>query len=120
MRRLTLMYSTCLYCGAKLGGNDMLERFPVGRRIAFDAPKSRLWVVCMGCTRWNLSPLEERFQAIEDCERLYRSTYVRVSTGHIGMARMKDGLDLVRIGAPLRPEFAAWRYAGEFFSRRNR
>ena len=31
-----------------------------------------------------------------------------------------DGLDLVRIGRPLRPEFAAWRYAGEFFSRRNR
>ena len=114
------MYSTCLYCGAKLGGNDMLERFPVGRRIAFDALKGRLWVVCTACARWNLSPLEERFEAIEDCDRLFRSTYVRVSTDNIGLARMKDGLDLVRIGAPLRPEFAAWRYAGEFFSRRNR
>jgi hypothetical protein len=27
---------------------------------------------------------------------------------------------LIRIGKPLRPEFAAWRYAGEFFNRRNR
>jgi hypothetical protein len=114
------MYSTCLYCKGKLGTNDMIERFPIGRRIAFDAVKGRLWVVCLACHRWNLTPFDERLEAIEDCERLYRSTYVRVSTGNVGLARMKDGLDLVRIGTPLRPEFAAWRYAGEFFSRRNR
>jgi hypothetical protein len=114
------MYSTCLYCNGKLGANDMIERFPIGRRIAFDAAKGRLWIVCMGCQRWNLTPMEERYEAIEDCERLYRSTSIRVSTGNIGLARMRDGLELVRIGAPLRPEFAAWRYAGEFFSRRNR
>jgi hypothetical protein len=114
------MYSTCLYCNAKLGTNDMLERFPVGRRIAFDAAKYRLWIVCLGCRRWNLSPLEERFEAIEDCERLFRGTYVRISTGNIGLARLRDGTVLVRIGAPLRPEFAAWRYANEFFSRRTR
>lgn len=114
------MYSTCLYCNGKLGTNEMIERFPIGRRIAFDAAKGRLWVVCPRCERWNLTPLEERFEAIEDCEKLFRSTYVRVSTGNVGMARMKDGMDLVRVGAPLRPEFAAWRYAGEFFGRRNR
>lgn len=114
------MYSTCLYCKAKLGANDMLERFPIGRRIAFDAAKGRLWVVCMRCRRWNLSPIEERFEAIEDCDRLYRGTYVRMSTGNIGIARMREGLELVRVGAPLRPEFAAWRYASEFFSRRAR
>jgi hypothetical protein len=74
----------------------------------------------MHCRRWNLSPIEERFEAIEDCEKLYRGTYVRVSTGNVGLAKMRDGTELVRIGAPLRPEFAAWRYAGEFFSRRNR
>src|SRR3954467_11304892 len=112
------MYSTCLYCSAKLGANEMIERFPVGRRLAFDAAKGRLWVVCLRCRRWNLTPIEERHEAIEDCERLYRRTYVRVSTGNMGLARMRDGLELVRVGAPLRPEFAAWRYAGEFFSRR--
>src|SRR5687768_11214253 len=95
------MYSTCLYCKGKLGANDMLERFPIGRRIAFDAAKGRLWVVCAACARWNLTPIEERYEAIEDCERLYRSTYVRISTGNIGLARMRDGLELVRIGAPL-------------------
>jgi hypothetical protein len=114
------MYSTCLYCNGKLGTNDMLERFPIGRRLAFDAAKGRLWVVCTMCQRWNLSPMEERFEAIEDCERLYRGTYIRVSTDNVGLARMRDGLELVRIGAPLRPEFAAWRYAGALFSRRTR
>jgi hypothetical protein len=114
------MYSTCLYCNAKLGANDMIERFPVGRRLAFDASKGRLWVVCGQCRRWNLSPIEERFEAIEACERLYRGTRVRVSTGNIGLARMRDGLELVRIGAALRPEFAAWRYANEFGGRRAR
>lgn len=114
------MYSTCLYCNAKLGTNEMLERFPVGRRIAFDAAKYRLWIVCLECRRWNLSPLEERYETIEDCDRLFRGTYVRISTSNIGMARLRDGTVLVRIGAPLRPEFAAWRYASEFFSRRTR
>ncbi|HET9424483.1 MAG TPA: hypothetical protein VFO55_03855 [Gemmatimonadaceae bacterium] len=100
--------------------NETVERFPVGRRIAFDSSRGRLWVVCGECRRWNLSPIEERFEAIEDCERLFRGTRIRVSTDNIGLARLRDGLELVRIGAPLRPEFAAWRYAGEFFSRRNR
>jgi hypothetical protein len=72
------------------------------------------------CGRWNLSPIEERFEAIEACERLYRNTTVRVSTDNIGLARLSEGLELVRIGKPLRPEFAAWRYADEFFSRRHR
>jgi hypothetical protein len=114
------VYSTCLYCSAKLGTNDMIERFPVGERLAFDVAKGRLWVVCLECDRWNLTPLEERFEAIEDCEKLYRGTYVRSSTGNIGMAKLRGGLELVRIGAPLRPEFAAWRYASEFLSRRTR
>jgi hypothetical protein len=28
----------------------------------------------------------------------------------VGLARVADGTELVRVGAPLRPEFAAWRY----------
>lgn len=114
------MYSTCLYCSGKLGANEMIERFPIGRRLAFDAAKGRLWVVCSICRRWNLAPIEERFEAVEDCEKLYRRTYVRVSTGNIGLAKMRDGTELVRIGAPLRPEFAAWRYSNEFTGRRTR
>jgi hypothetical protein len=114
------MYSTCLFCNASLGANQRVEHFPVGGRLAFDASKGRLWVVCAQCTRWNLTPIEERHEAIEECERLFRGTYARVSTDNIGFTRLRDGLELVRIGRPLRPEFAAWRYSGEFFSRRHR
>jgi hypothetical protein len=103
------MHATCLLCEAPFGSNDALETLPVGRRIAFDGAKGRLWVVCRKCERWNLTPFEERWEAIEDAERAFRSTRIRVSTDNIGMARLRDGTDLVRIGAPMRPEFAAWR-----------
>ena len=114
------MYATCLFCHARLGINDAVEQFPVGRRLAFDAAKGRLWVVCDGCGRWNLSPLEERWEAIEACERLFRGTRVRVTTDHIGLARLGEGTALIRIGRPLRPEFAAWRYGRRFARRRSR
>jgi hypothetical protein len=112
------MYSTCLFCAQTLGANERIEHFPVGRRLAFDAAKGRLWVVCRHCGRWNLSPLEERWEAIEECERTFRGTFVRVSTTNIGLARLADGLELIRIGSPLRPEFAAWRYGRHFGTRR--
>src|SRR3954468_13282485 len=98
------MYSICLFCDGNLGENQIVEHFPVGRRVAFDAAKGRLWVVCPLCERWNLTPVDERHAAIEEREKLFRSTFVRVSTGHIGLARLYDSLDLIRIGKPLRPE----------------
>ena len=112
------MYSTCLYCAGSLGRNDVVESFPVGRRLAFDGARGRLWVVCRICERWNLSPLEERWEAVEDCEGRFRSARRRFSTANIGLARLPEGLELVRIGAPLRPEFAAWRYGDQFARRR--
>ena len=114
------MYSTCLFCKADLGANEAVEHFPVGRRLAFDAAKGRLWVVCRKCERWNLTPIEERWEAIEECERFYRGTKLRVSTDQIGLARLSEGLELVRIGQPLRPEFAAWRYGDQFGKRRRK
>ena len=112
------MYSTCLFCNSSLGRNEAVEHFPVGRRLAFDANRGRLWVVCRKCARWNLSPFEERWEAIEEAERLFRDTRLRVSTDQIGLARLTEGLELVRIGSPQRPEFAAWRYGDQFGRRR--
>src|SRR4051812_676160 len=114
------MYATCLFCNKSLGANESFESFPVGKRLAFDAEKGRLWVVCPHCERWNLSPLEERWEAIEQAERLYRDTTKRVATDNIGLAKLRDGTTLVRIGEPLRPEFAAWRYGDQFGRRRRR
>ncbi|HEV3051208.1 MAG TPA: hypothetical protein VGX50_12920, partial [Longimicrobium sp.] len=59
------MYRICIFCSADLGSNDSIERFPVGRSLAFDGEKGRLWAVCGKCARWNLAPLEERWEAIE-------------------------------------------------------
>ncbi len=114
------MYSKCLFCHNDLGANAEIEHFPVGRRLAFDGGKGRLWVVCRKCERWNLTPLEERWEAIEECERAFRATKLRTSTDQIGLARVSEGLELVRIGRPLRPEFAAWRYGDQFGARRRR
>jgi hypothetical protein len=113
------MYTTCLFCHGPLGRNDVVEALPVGRRLAFDAARGRLWVVCRRCARWNLTPFDERWEAIEQCERAFRGTRLRVSTDNVGLARVGDGVELVRVGAALRPELAAWRY-GEQFGRRRR
>ncbi len=114
------MYATCLFCNGALGANEALETFPVGQRLAFDTARGRLWVVCPRCERWNLTPLEERWEAIEQAEKLYRDTRRRVATDNIGLAKLRDGTTLVRIGEPLRPEFAAWRYGDQFGRRRRR
>ncbi|MEO5799455.1 MAG: hypothetical protein ABIZ70_09805 [Gemmatimonadales bacterium] len=114
------MYSTCLFCSNSLGQNEVLESLPVGRRIAFDSAHGRLWVICPGCARWNLVPFDSRLETIDAAERLFHDTRTRFSTDNIGLARLREGLELVRIGPALRPEFAAWRYGARFASRRRR
>jgi hypothetical protein len=114
------VFSTCIHCHAPLGRNEAIEAFPVGSRLAFDARRGRLWVVCRACERWNLSALEERWEAIEECERRFTDTRLRTSTDEIGLARLREGVDLIRIGEPKRPEFAAWRYGDQFGRRRTR
>ena len=114
------MYTTCLHCHGPLGSNDTIEALPIGQRVAFDGEKGRLWVVCGRCQRWNLTPFDARWEALEQCERAFRDTRVRLSTDNIGLARLRDGTDLVRIGRPHRPEFAAWRYGDQFGRRRRR
>ena len=68
------MHTTCMFCEKSLGTNEVVEAFPVGRRLAFDSARGRLWIVCRKCQRWNLTPLEERWEAVEHCERLFRDT----------------------------------------------
>ena len=116
---LTPTYA-CLFCRAYLGQNDLVEHCRTGRRIAFDAQKGRLWIVCPECGGWNLTPLDERWEAIEECERLFRKTAVRVCTENIGLAVVYGSLDLIRIGSPFRQELAVWRYADELRIRRRK
>lgn len=104
------MYSTCTFCYTGLGANEVLQHLGVGRRVAFDPARGCVWVVCNACARWNLAPIEERWEAVEECERLFRGTTLRYSSGNIGLAWVHGDLDLIRVGPALRPEVAAWRY----------
>jgi len=114
------MFTNCIHCTADLGRNEAFEVFPVGTRLAFDSAQGRLWVVCRQCDRWNLSPLEERWEAVEAAERRFRDSRLRVSTDNIGLARLPEGVELIRVGTPQRPEMAAWRYGDQFGRRRKR
>src|SRR5262245_12774620 len=93
------VYRTCYFCPPDRGHNEVLWHLPVGRRVAFDAFKGRLWVVCTACGRWNLTPFEERWEAVEECERLFRATRLRFATDNIGLAQPQWAFELVRIGA---------------------
>ena len=114
------MYHTCLFCAHDLQANDVIETLPIGRRVAFDSVRGRLWVVCLHCERWNLTPFETRWDTVEMCERIFRDQRKRITTDQIGLAKLDEGLELVRIGEPLQEEFAAWRYGDQFGRRRRR
>jgi hypothetical protein len=114
------MYRSCIFCSADLGSNESIERFPVGRSLAFDASRGRLWAVCPRCARWNLAPIEERWEAIEDGERLFRDTRLRIQRENVGLAKLADGTRLVRVGQALSGELAAWRYGQTLRGRKRR
>lgn len=113
------MYSTCISCHSRFRANDVINALPIGRRIAFDPAKGRLWLICDRCAGWNLVPLEERWEATEECERIFRGTALKVSRESITLAQVPAGLTLVRIGKANRFELAAWRY-GRLLRRRRR
>ena len=112
------MYRTCIYCTADLGQNEAVDGFPVGRTLAFDAERGRLWAVCPGCARWNLAPLEERWEPVEAAERCFVDARLRVQSENVGLARLPDGTQLIRVGKALAGEVAAWRYGRELQRRR--
>ena len=114
------MYQRCIFCSAHLGANEVVEAFPVGRRIAFDEWKGRLWAICPRCRRWNLAPLEERWEAVEEAEKHFRDCRVRAHSENIGLARMPDGTRLIRVGKAVPLELATWRYGGAMTRTRRR
>jgi len=112
------MYRNCIFCSAALGANDSIEHFPVGKSLAFDGAKGRLWAVCPKCARWNLAPIEERWEAIHDAERLFRDSRLRAHSENVGLAKLRDGTRLVRVGKALPVELASVRY-GKAYQRRH-
>jgi len=111
------MYRTCAFCNGKLDGDGGPSGLGVGRRLAFDEWRSRLWVICPKCSRWNLAPLEERLEQIEALARAAREGRVAAATEQVALIRWQ-GYDLVRVGKPPRLEFATWRYGERLKARR--
>jgi hypothetical protein len=112
------MYTTCAFCNASLDGDGGPSGLGVGRRLAFDEWRGRLWVVCPKCARWNLTPLDDRLERIEAVARVARDGRLLASTDQVALLRW-ERYDLVRVGKPPRVELAGWRY-GERLKARQR
>src|SRR3989442_723564 len=111
------MYTTCAFCNGKLDGDGGPSGLGVGRRLAFDAWKGRLWVICPKCSRWNLAPLEERWEKVEALARAAREGRVAAATAQVALIRWQ-AYDLVQVGKPPRLELATWRYGERLKARR--
>jgi hypothetical protein len=111
------MYRRCHLCNRPLGENTLVAHMAVGRCLAYDVERGRLWVVCRRCDEWNLTPLEERWEAVEECERLFARAEVRASSANVGVATV-DGVRLIRVGPAMRDELANTRYGPRLRRRR--
>lgn len=101
--------NSCAFCGTELppGPPWAPEK---GHRLAFDPEKGRLWTVCPGCTRWNITPLEDRWETLEACEAAVRDQGRELlRTRHLSLYGVGKG-QLIRVVNPPRPEFVDWRY----------
>ena len=115
---LATMFSTCVRCRHNLGQNHALNHLPVGRRIAYELTHGRVWVICPRCGAWNLTPIDDRWEALEECERHFGAAPARASDAAIGLAQL-DGLELVRIGpTATRSDIANRRYGARLRLRR--
>src|SRR5438034_565676 len=111
------MYRTCAFCNGKLDGDGGPSGVGVGRRLALDEWKGRLWVICPRCSRWNLAPLEECWEKVEALARAARAGRVAAATAQVALIRWQ-AYDLVQVGKPPRLELATWRYGERLKARR--
>ena len=112
------MFTTCGFCAGSLGGDGGASGLGVGRRFAFDAHRSRAWVICQRCARWNLTPFDTREAAIAALETMAAHGRVAATSEQVALVRA-GAYDVVRVGRPRRPEYATWRY-GERVKARER
>ena len=112
------MFTTCGFCAGSLGGDGGASGLGVGRRFAYDAHRSRAWVICQRCARWNLTPFDDRETSINALENMASAGRVAATSEHVALVR-NGSYDIVRVGQPRRPEYATWRY-GERVKARER
>ncbi|HWZ29311.1 MAG TPA: hypothetical protein VNX15_12150 [Gemmatimonadales bacterium] len=111
------MYTSCAFCNGTFTGDGGPSGLGVGRRLAFDEWRGRLWVICPSCSRWNLAPIDDRLDRIEAVARVAQQGQIVASTDQVSLIRW-GGYDLVRVGKPPRIEYATWRYGERIKARR--
>jgi hypothetical protein len=112
------VFTRCLFCHTPFAANETLEYFPRARRIAFDGARGRLWAICNSCHRWNLTPIEDRWEALEELEKTTRDNSRLLSqTDNISLLKSGE-LEIVRVGQAKLTEEAWWRYGREMLRRR--
>jgi hypothetical protein len=114
------LFTRCLVCHTPFPTNEELGHYSNGTRIAYDPARGRLWSVCRSCKRWSLAPIEERWEALEEIEKLVTDRAKLLSqTDNIALLRAGQ-LDIVRVGRANLTEEAWWRYGRELTARRER
>ena len=114
------MYTRCLVCASPFEANDQLEHLPQGQRVAFDPGRGRLWTVCRTCRRWSLAPIEDRWEALEELDKLATDKAILLSqTDNIALLKVGP-LEIVRVGKAQLTEEAWWRYGRELTQRKQK
>lgn len=112
------MYTSCLVCATPFEANEQLEHLPNGRRLAFDPGRGRLWAICRTCRRWSLTPIEERWEALEELDKL-TTDKARLLSQTDNIALLRAGpLEIVKVGKAQLTEEAWWRYGRELTARK--
>ncbi len=113
-------YRTCLVCNEPFRPNDALEHLNLGSRVACDPIRGRLWQICAACKRWSLVPIESRWEALEELEKILTDR-ARLLHRTENIALFEAGpLEIVRVGRARMREQAWWRFGREFRDRRER
>jgi hypothetical protein len=111
------VYTTCLRCDHSLGANTEVPHLPVGRKFAFDTTRGRLWVICPHCGQWNLTSLDERWEALTECERLAATAEAKSGGTELTLAQTSSGLELLRVGGMSDADIANLRYGRRIAAR---
>ncbi len=114
------MYTRCLVCTSPFEANEQLEHVPRGQRLAYDPGRGRLWAVCRSCRRWSLMPIEDRWEALEELEKV-TTDKARLLSQTDNIALLRAGpLEIVRVGKAKLTEEAWWRYGRELTTRKKK
>ena len=110
------MFTYCLVCHTPFPTNEELEHFPTSTRVAYDPERGRR-AVCRSCRRWSLAPIEDRWEALEELEKVVTDRSRLLSqTDNVALLRAGH-LDVVRVGRANLTEEAWWRYGRELTER---